>query len=85
MKIPDLTIEDVRDAGLAALFDALGPANTLRFLQIFQSGAGDYTRERHAWLDALSLDEIMADVREIQRADDAVAAETSPESAGRAR
>jgi hypothetical protein len=61
-----MTLEDVRDAGMSALFDALGPANALRFLQLFQPGSGDYTQDRNAWLDGLTLDEIMADVRRLQ-------------------
>jgi len=85
MKPGEMTLEDIRDVGMSALFDALGPANALRFLQLFQPGTGDYTRDRHAWLDGLSLDDIMADVREIQQASDTIVGDTPPETNGRAR
>ena len=66
MKADEMTLKQVREAGITALFDALGPANALRFLQLLQPGSGDYTRERHAWLDNISLEEILADVQEFQ-------------------
>jgi hypothetical protein len=42
----------------------LGVANTLRFLNQFNHGSGNYTAERHEWLDALSLDDIIRDIEE---------------------
>jgi hypothetical protein len=33
----------------------LGPAGMIRFLQQFETGRGDYARERHAWVDKTSL------------------------------
>ncbi|WP_263971195.1 hypothetical protein [Leptolyngbya sp. PCC 6406] len=46
-----------------ALIDSLGVANTLRFLQQLGVGYGDYTQERHQWLDPLSLDDFRNYVR----------------------
>jgi len=40
----------------------LGIADTLRFLNQFSYGTGDYTTERHGWLDAFSLDDIVQDI-----------------------
>src|SRR5438067_1863407 len=34
-----------------------------RFLHLFDSGSGDYTEERHAWLDGQTLDEIAERIR----------------------
>lgn len=70
MRSVDMTLEDVREAGMSALFQALGPANALRFLQLFQPGSGDYTRNRHEWLDELSLDDILRDIQKIQSRDE---------------
>lgn len=53
-----LTQEQVRREGLEALFERLGAADALRFLQQFSSGSGDYTSERAEWLDRLSIEEI---------------------------
>ena len=30
----------------------------IRFLQQFETGNGDYARERHSWVDQTSLDDI---------------------------
>ena len=42
----------VRQTGLEALARALGPVGMVRFLQQFEAGAGDYSADRHGWLDA---------------------------------
>jgi hypothetical protein len=55
-----LTLDEIRRKGLAALQKELGRAGTIRFLQQFETGSGDYARERHAWVDATSLDNIRA-------------------------
>ena len=36
----------------------LGMADAVRYVQLYHQGAGDYTRERHEWLDDLSHDQI---------------------------
>jgi hypothetical protein len=38
------------------LLDRLGPAGTIRFLQQYEPGRGDYTRERQQWLGDVTLD-----------------------------
>ena len=50
------TLEEIRKMGLAALRQHLGRAGMIRFLQQFETGGGDYARERHAWVDTVSLD-----------------------------
>lgn len=49
--------EEIRRIGIEALAEALGPVDAVRFLQSFDLGRGDYTRERSNVLD-LTLDEI---------------------------
>ena len=53
-----LTLDEIRRKGLAALRRELGRAGMIRFLQQFETGSGDYARERHAWVDQTSLDDI---------------------------
>jgi hypothetical protein len=53
-----LTLEQIRLKGLAALRRELGKEGMIRFLQQFETGSGDYARERHAWVDRTSLDNI---------------------------
>jgi hypothetical protein len=54
------TLDEIRRRGLEALRRELGPAGMIRFLQQFETGSGDYARERHTWVDRTSLDTIRA-------------------------
>jgi hypothetical protein len=54
------TLEEIRAMGLEALRERLGRAGMIRFLQQFETGKGDYARERHRWLDRTSLEQIVA-------------------------
>ena len=58
-----MTQEEIRARGLDALRRELGVAGMVRFLQQFETGKGDYTKERRAWLDELSVDDIMQSIR----------------------
>jgi hypothetical protein len=49
-----------------ALIEGLGYVDAIRFLKQFDDGSGDYTRERHQWLDSLSLDEIWTEIQQRQ-------------------
>lgn len=53
-----LTPDEIYRQGLQALRDRLGRAGMIRFLQQFETGQGDYARERHAWVDRLTLDDL---------------------------
>jgi len=61
------TNEEIRREGLHALLDRLGPAGTIRFLQQYESGSGDYSQERHAWLDNVTVDDIIEDIQRRRR------------------
>jgi hypothetical protein len=52
------TLDQIRRQGLAALRSKLGRAGMIRFLQQFETGNGDYAKERHAWVDQTSLDDL---------------------------
>ena len=51
MNLQDMTDAEVYEIGLEILLDALGPAGRLRFLGKCKPCTGDYTIERHKWLD----------------------------------
>ena len=38
---------EVRKAGLEALKNALGPVGMVRFIQQYENGCGDYTKEKY--------------------------------------
>lgn len=52
------TPEQVRIAGFQALHHALGLVGMIRFLQQYETGSGDYSKDRHAWLEWWALDDI---------------------------
>jgi hypothetical protein len=58
------TLDEIYREGLQALRDRLGRAGMVRFLQQFETGQGDYARERHKWVDRHTLD----DLRKLSRA-----------------
>jgi hypothetical protein len=52
-----MKLREIRQQGYKALIDSLGVAGTLKFLQQLEVGYGDYTKERHQWLDRLTMDD----------------------------
>ncbi len=56
-------LEEIRQRGLIALRKELGRAGLIRFLQQFETGSGDYARERHDWVDSMSLEDLVAKVK----------------------
>ncbi len=58
-----MSLEQIRQEGLEALRQRLGRAGMVRFLQQFETGQGDYARERHDWTDQTTL----ADLRALTR------------------
>jgi hypothetical protein len=62
-----LTLEQIRSEGLKALRERLGRAGMIRFLSQFDNGTGDYTKDRHEWVDRTLLAEIRKSSRRIKR------------------
>ncbi|MEA5620548.1 hypothetical protein VB711_22300 [Cronbergia sp. UHCC 0137] len=52
-----MKLTEIRQQGYQALINALGVAGTLRFLQQLEVGYGNYTKERHQWLNQLTIDD----------------------------
>ncbi len=48
---------EIRNVGIKALQEALGPVGMVKFMQQYDMGYGDYTREKQDQPD-ISLDEI---------------------------
>ncbi len=57
----------VSKAGMSALKKELGVVGAAYFLRQFSTGQGDYTREREKLLAGISFDEIVNNVRELDR------------------
>lgn len=62
-----MTPQQIRVAGLAALTRELGLVGMIRFMQQFETGQGDYSSDRHQWLDQYTVDDIAKMVREKKR------------------
>jgi hypothetical protein len=45
-----MTLEQLRERGLAVLCEHLGIVGMVRFLQQSEMGWGNYTEDRHQWL-----------------------------------
>ena len=63
----EMTAEQIRFQGLEALRRELGAVGMIRFMQQFSNGHGNYTEERHEWLDKLTVEEIMAQINARQQ------------------
>ena len=62
-----MTPIELQRKGFKALVEALGLVDAIRFIHQYDSGSGDYTKERHQWLDQLTMDDILADLEQRQQ------------------
>ena len=63
MKVQAMSPSRIRKVGLEALNKALGPVGMVRFLQQFETGYGDYTKDRDKWLKETSVREIIREIK----------------------
>ena len=63
-----MTLDQIRRKGLHALHRELCPVGMVRFLQQFETGSGDYTKERHAWLGDPDVSVLADDIRRQSKA-----------------
>ena len=52
MNAQSMSLEQIRIAGM------------VRFLQQFETGHGDYSKDRHQWLDNQDMDTVLKRIRE---------------------
>ena len=57
-KAKQRTARQLAADGFAALVEKLGMADAIRYVQLYDQGEGDYTRERCHWLDPLSHEDV---------------------------
>ncbi len=68
MNTQTMSLEQIRIAGMEALARELGIVGMVRFLQQFETGHGDYSKDRHQWLDDQDLDTIVKRIQERREA-----------------
>jgi hypothetical protein len=60
------TLHEIHDEGINTLRKTRGSVDMVRFIQMFDHGTGDYTKERRQWLRN-DLDEICNEIFEMQK------------------
>ena len=63
MEIRKASPAQIRRQGLEALMRTLGPVGTVRFLQQFDTGRGDYTRDREQWLEDITVQDAVEAIK----------------------
>jgi hypothetical protein len=64
MMVPTKPLSEVTLQALAVLIKEIGVVNTVRFLNQFTMGHGDYTAERDTLFADLALDALLAAVKQ---------------------
>lgn len=57
-----MTLIEIRVLGFETLLRELGPAATIRFMQQYESGRGNYTRDCHQWLPKRSVKDLAKEI-----------------------
>lgn len=67
MNTQTLSPSNLRKKGLQALHKSLGPVGMVRFLQQFEEGTGDYTRDRKRLLTAKNVSEVAEKIKRARK------------------
>jgi hypothetical protein len=63
MTIPLKTLAEITQEAFHILSREIGVANTLRFINQFTPGKGNYTEERRALYSEVDLDDLVSEIR----------------------
>jgi hypothetical protein len=67
MKTSEMSLDEIRTTGMQVLARELGPVGLVRFIQMFERGEGDYSRERHDSLPARDAADIGKEIVKARR------------------
>jgi hypothetical protein len=59
-------LDTIVKIAMDAITEKLDPIETALFFRYFNLGSGDYTKERHQWLDHLTPEEIISDIMKMR-------------------
>ncbi len=62
--------EQIGEMGIEALTEELGSAGMARFMQQFELVSGDYTRDRDEILGNPTIEEIVAEIKQMRQQED---------------
>ena len=65
MNVQTKPLSEITQQAIDLLFKELGIVNTIRFLNQFTTGYGDYTQEREALFKDLTLGEILTAMKSV--------------------
>ena len=63
MKTTTLSISEINRQATHILFEKMGVVETIRFLNQFSVGRGDYTKDRSKWLGKITMDDAIAQIK----------------------
>jgi hypothetical protein len=64
MRNPDVLLSQLTRHAIHMLAREMGVVNTMRFLNQFVTGSGNYTQERDTLFQDVSLDDVLSQIRE---------------------
>jgi hypothetical protein len=62
-----MTSNEIRLVGVDALLEALGPVGMARFFQQFETGKGDYTKDREQWLGCITVETAIKEMEALKK------------------
>jgi hypothetical protein len=63
MKTETKPMSEISRRATHILFKEMGVVDTVRFLNLFTIGQGDYTKEREKWLGDISLEDAISKIK----------------------
>ncbi len=63
MKTETRPIHEINRQATHILFKEMGVVETIRFLNQFSVGQGDYTKDRRKWLDKITMEDAIAQMK----------------------
>lgn len=63
MNVENQTINEISNKAINLLLRTLGAENTLRFLNQYSSGFGDYTKERKNYYKDKTIDQLISEIK----------------------
>ena len=68
MKTATRSMSEINRQATHILFKEMGVVETIRFLNQFSVGQGNYTKERNKWLDKITMDDAIAQIKSGKKA-----------------
>ncbi len=64
MNVLTMSDEQILELGFEALVSKLGPVGMIRFIHQFDTGKGNYTEDRHQWLEVSDVETLAKQIQQ---------------------